>query len=73
MSSELDTGELDGDGEDEDDEEERVVEEVLKDIDLGRLQLPSIDLVEDLQQHEGMEEDTVVLSGLDRPLLRADR
>lgn len=48
VSSELDAGKLDGEGEDEDDEEEGVVEEVLEDVDLSRLQLPCVDLVEHL-------------------------
>lgn len=73
MSSELDASELDGEGEDEDDREEGVIEEVLEDVDLSRFQLPGVDLVEDLKQHEGMEEDAVMFSGLDSPLLSADR
>lgn len=73
MSSEFDTSQLDEDGEDEDDEEEGVVEEVLENVDFRRLQLTGIDLVEDLHQDETVEEDAVVLSAINSPLLNADR
>lgn len=33
LSSELDAGDLDGDGGDEDDDEERIVEEVFEDVE----------------------------------------
>jgi hypothetical protein len=73
VSSEFDTSQLDENGEDEDDEEERVVEEVLEDVDFRRLKLTGVDLVEDLHQHETVEEDAVVLSAIISPLLNADR
>lgn len=73
VSSEFDTSQLDEDGEDEDDEEEGVVEEVLENVDFRRLQLTGIDLVEDLHQDETVEEDAVVLSAINSPLLNADR
>jgi hypothetical protein len=46
---------------------------VLEDVVLVVLQLAGVDLVEDLQQHEDVEEDGVVLAGLIVPLGDADR
>lgn len=73
LSSVLDHGQLDDDGGNDDDQEELVVEEVLKDVVLVVLQLSGVDLVEDLKQHEHVEEDGVMLSCLLVPLADSDR
>lgn len=62
-SSELDHDQLDDDGADQDDDEEWVVEEVLEDVNLRWLQFSGIDFVENLEHHENVEEDGIVLSG----------
>lgn len=69
----LNHGELDDDGSHQNDEEEFVVEEVLEDVVLIVLQLTSIDLVEHLQQHEDVEEDWVMLTGLIVPVAHSNR
>lgn len=73
LSSELDARELHGEGHQENDDKQRVVEEVGEDVELGLLQLPGVDLIEDLHQHEGVEEDAVVLAGLVGPFSHTDR
>ena len=72
LAAVLDHGELDDDGGDHDHQEQLVVEEVLEDVVLVVLQLTGVDLVEDLQQHEDVEEDGVVLAGLVIPVAHAD-
>ena len=72
FASVLDHGELDDDGADEDDQEKFVVEEVFKYVVFLSLQLSGIDLVEDLQQHEHVEEDRIVFSGLIVPVSHTD-
>ena len=73
LSSELDAGVLHYEGHQQNDDEKRVVEEVSEDVELGLLQLPGVNLIEDLHQHEGVEEDAVVFAGLVSPLSHTDR
>lgn len=72
LPTKLNAGKLDGDGENEDDDEEGVVEEVLENVDLRRLELPGVDLIEHLHQHEGVEEYAVMLAILTVPLRDSD-
>ena len=71
LATEFDAGDLDNEGEDENNKEERVVEEVLEDIDLCFLEFSGVDLVEDLHQDETVEEDGVVLSAFIGPVSRS--
>jgi hypothetical protein len=59
---------LDDDGAYDDDEEERVVEEVLEDIDFCMFQFPCINLIEYLQQHKHIKEYGVMSPSFLRPL-----
>lgn len=59
-------------GKEDDTQEHRVVEEVLKDINFLVLKLTGVDLIEDLEEHEHMEEYGVVLSCLNGPFLDTD-
>lgn len=68
LTTELDARNLDHNGDDQDENEERVVKEVLEDVDLGLFQLSGIDFVEDLHQDESVEEDTVMSSILVVPV-----
>ena len=72
LSSELNAGELDRDGDDEDDKEERIVEEILENVQLSFLEFPGVDFIEDLHQDEGVEEYAVMFAGLVVPLADAD-
>lgn len=72
LASELDDTELNDEGEDQDSHEQRVVEEVLEDVDFLVLELSSVDFIEDLKQHEDVEEDGVVLACLIIPVLHSD-
>ena len=71
LATELDAGDLDNEGDDENDKEERVVEEILEDIDLCFLEFSGVDLVEDLHQDETVEEDAIVLSVFIVPVSRS--
>ena len=51
---------------DEDDEEQLVVAEVFEDVPFVWLELPCVDLVEYLQEDEGVEDDRVVKKLLGR-------
>lgn len=73
VSTELNAADLDHDGDHKNEQEERIVEEVLEDVDFVRFQLSGVDFVEDLHQHEGIEENAVMFSALDSPFLDADR
>ena len=73
MSSIFYTGELNGKSKDQNDKEKRIVEEIAENIDLAWFELSGIDLIEDLQENESVEKDTVVLSRLIIPLLNSDR
>lgn len=68
LASVLDHGELDDDGGNNNHQEELVVEEVLEDVVFVVLELTGVDLVEDLEQHENVEENGVVLSSLIVPV-----
>lgn len=57
LAAELHAQILDDQGGHHDGQEQSVVEEVLKHVQLGGFELPGVDLVEDLQQHEHVEED----------------
>ena len=72
LASEFDAGHLDGNCNDEDDDEEGVVEEVGEDVEFGFLEFSGVDLVEDLHQDKGVEEDAVVFACLCSPLADAD-
>lgn len=72
LTSEFNTGYLDGKCNNEDNEEERVVEEVSEDIKLCFLEFSGINLIEDLHQDKSVKEDAVMLSGLCIPLANAD-
>jgi hypothetical protein len=65
--------ELDDDGADKDGQEQLVVEEVLEDVVFVSLQFAGVDFIEDLQQHEYVEEDRVMLAGLIIPVTDTDR
>ena len=72
LASELDAGDLNGNCNDEDDDEEGIVEEVSEDVEFCFLEFSSIDLVEDLHQDKGVEEDAVMFACLCSPLIDAD-
>lgn len=57
LAAELHAQILDDQGGHHDGQEQSVVEEVLKHVQLGGFELPGVDLVEDLQQHEHVEEN----------------
>lgn len=64
---------MDDDGAHNDNQEKLVVEEILEDIVLISFELPRIDFVEDLEKHENVEKDGVVLSSLVIPITDSDR
>lgn len=53
---------LDEEGAEDDAAEDEVVEDALEDVPLA-VDLPGVDLVEELHQHEGVEDDGVVFRG----------
>jgi hypothetical protein len=53
--------------------EEFVVEEVFKDVVFFILELSCVNLVEDLEKHEDIEEDRVMLSSFAVPFLNSNR
>lgn len=73
LSTVFDHGQLDDDGADENDQEQFVVEEVFEDVVLVRFQLSGVDFVEDLEEHENVEEDGFVFAGLIVPFADSDR
>jgi len=54
-ASVLDDGNLERNGEDHHEDEDHVVEEILEHVDVGLLDLPGVDDVENLQEHEDVE------------------
>jgi len=72
FSSVLDHSQLNDDGADNDDEEKFIVEEVFEHVSLLIFELPCIDFIEDLQQHEHVEEDGVVFACLIIPIFNAN-
>ena len=69
----FDHGELDDDGADQNDQEELVVEEVLEDVVLVGFELPGVDFVEDLKEHENVEENGLMFAGLIIPFTHTNR
>lgn len=55
----LDKGGLHEQGADDDEQEETVVEEALEHVELVGAEFARVDLVEDLHEHEGVEDDSV--------------
>jgi len=72
FSSVLNHSQLNDNSADNDDEEKFIVEEVFEHVSFLIFQLPCIDFIEDLQQHEHVEEDGVVFAGLVIPILNAN-
>lgn len=72
MSSELDTGHLNDDGEHNDEKEERVIKEVLEYVDFIGFQFSGIDFVENLKQDKCIEEDAIMFSAFDSPFSDSD-
>ena len=70
LATKADEDYLDNGGEYEDDDEEPIVEEALEDVVLSRFDLSRVDLVEELHEHEGVEEHCVVNTVLQGPFLR---
>ena len=70
LTTKLHTRDLDHDRDYQDKNEERVVEEILEDVDLSLLKFPGVDLVEHLHQDEGVEEDAVMSSVFIVPVRR---
>jgi len=72
LSSVLNHSQLDDDSADNYDKEKFIVEEAFKHVSLLILELPCIDFIEDLQQHEHVEKDGVVFAGLVIPIFYAN-
>ena len=63
---------MDDNGADNDDQEHLVVEKLLENVVFVRLQLTSVDFVEDLQQDKDVEENRVVLACFVIPVAYVD-
>jgi len=72
MSTELYTGNLNNDSGDKNEKEQWVVKEVGEDIDFGRFEFSSIDLIKDLHQNEGVEENAIMFTRLNCPLFSSN-
>lgn len=62
MTSILNENALDNNGEDDNENEETIVEESLEDIILIFSKLSAVDFVEDLHEHERVEDQSVVFN-----------
>ena len=62
FTTELDDEHLDAEGEDYDEDEHEVVEEVGEHVELSLSELTCVDLVEELHEDEGLEDDSVALN-----------
>lgn len=72
FSSVFDHSQLDDDCHDHNDQEKFVVEEVFENVVLISFEFSGVDLVEDLKQHEDIEEDGVVFTSLVVPVFDSD-
>ena len=70
LAAEGDEDDLDNGGENEDEDEEPVVKEALENVKFMRFDLARINLVEELHKHERVEENSVVNTILEGPVLR---
>ena len=73
LTSVLDAGKLNDNGEDDDNNEKRVIEEIREHVKFSFLQFPSIYFVEHLHQHESVEENAIMFSSLIVPFCDSDR
>lgn len=64
MPTKLNQADLNNNGDRDHQEENWIVEEVFEHIELINQELSAVDFVEDLHEHECVEEDGEVLSGL---------